>query len=175
MNHLFWGLFFVLLDFDLELGSAVFELLPDFLGCFLMMKGMERLAEEDKVFDRGRHLAFGLAIWAAIVYLAKLMDLEAMARVGLWAVELAALIGQLVLTGLVVRGICRMERKYDLQLRGNHLRMLLMILAVLCILSHLVSWIPLIGSICWVGECMAGLLFLGVFLDSRKRFIHRNA
>lgn len=175
MNRLFWGLFFLILDVFLELGTANFELLPDFIGLFLMMKGMTELAEEGKAFDRGRHLAFGLSIFSGILYVAELMDLESMARVGLWAAELAALVGHLVLVGLVVRGIRRMEKEHTRQLRGEHLKMLLMILAVLSVLSHLLTWLPLIGNICWVGELMAGLLFLGVFWDTRKRYLAQIA
>ena len=40
MNRLFRGFFFVALDFELTLGTADFELLPDFIGYVLMMKGM---------------------------------------------------------------------------------------------------------------------------------------
>ena len=35
MNRLFWGLFFLILDVFLELGTANFELLPDFIGLSL--------------------------------------------------------------------------------------------------------------------------------------------
>ena len=40
MNRLFWGFFFVLIDVKLSVGSAVFDLLPDFLGFWMIMKGM---------------------------------------------------------------------------------------------------------------------------------------
>ena len=175
MNRLFWGLFFLILDVYLELGTANFELLPDFIGLFLMMRGMTELAEEGKAFDRGRHVAFGLSIFSAILYVAELLGLESMARVGLRAAELAALAGHLVLIGMVVRGIRRMEKEQGRQLRGEHLKMLLMILSVLSVLSHLLTWLPLIGNICWVGELMAGLLFLGVFWNSRKRYLAETA
>lgn len=54
MRHLFWGLFFVTLDFDLSLGSVTLGLLPDFVGYYLLMKGMEELAEESGHFEKGR-------------------------------------------------------------------------------------------------------------------------
>ena len=41
MMKLFWGFTLILLDVPLELGSASIEVLPDFLGYFLLMRGME--------------------------------------------------------------------------------------------------------------------------------------
>ena len=171
MNHLLRGLFFLLLDVYWTPGTAEFDLLPDFIGLFLMMKGMKELAREDRAFDRGRHGAFGLCIVSAILYGANLLDLEPMAQVGMWLGELAALAGQLVLTALMARGICRMEQNRGWDLRSGRLRMTLTVLAVFALLSHLFSWLPVVGNICWVGELMAGFLFLWVFRDSRKRYL----
>ena len=83
MNHLFWGLFFVALNFKVQLGTAQFGLLPDVLGWYLMMKGMEGLARENRRFDRGRHWAFGLMLLSAVLYIGDLLNPDAMAAVGM--------------------------------------------------------------------------------------------
>ena len=46
MKLLFWGLLFSLLDWKVTIGSMLVEILPDFIGYFLMMKGLESLQEE---------------------------------------------------------------------------------------------------------------------------------
>ena len=74
MNRLFWGLFLCLLDYEITVGTAVLDLLPDYLGFFLVMKGMEQLAGENSFFDRGRHLAFGMIIVSVILFIADLMN-----------------------------------------------------------------------------------------------------
>ena len=170
MNRLFWGLLFCLLDYDVTVGTAVFGLLPDFLGYFLMMKGMEELAGENRFFDRGRHMAFGLMIAGVILYGADLMNPGGMTRVIFWAAELAVLVIRLVLLRVIIAGILRMEQDRGLQLRGDLLKSMWTILIVICPLAGLVSWLPLVGDICRMASAVVSVLFLAVFRDSRKEF-----
>lgn len=170
MNRLFWGLLFCLLDFDVTVGTAVFGLLPDFVGYFLLMKGMTALAGENVYFDRGRHWAFGLAIVSAILYGADLMDPDAMTKVGLWALGLGELIVMLVLVRKMISGIVRMEQNHGWVLDSQRLKAVWLILAVMLPLCHVLNWLPLVGSICTVAGAVTGALFLITFWVSRKRF-----
>lgn len=163
MNRLFWGLFFILLDWDLALGSAVFELLPDFIGFFLIMKGMQRLSGESRYFSRGQHLAFGLFLASLIFYGADLLDPDSMTRVWLWGFQLIALAAELVLLRMIVRGIC------DTGANGEHLRMMWIILSVLMPLAHLVGWVPLVGTVSKCVVLLMAALFLGVFQNCCRR------
>lgn len=170
MNLLFWGLLFCLLDFEITLGSAVFGLLPDFVGYFLLMRGMTRLAEESSAFDKGRHWAFGLLLVSAILYGADLMDPDPMAKVMLWVLGLCELIVMLMLVRKIISGVGQLEQDHSWQLGSEKLRGMWLILAVIQPLCHLVSWIPLVGSICSVASGVTGLLFLIAFWGSRKSF-----
>lgn len=170
MNHLFWGLSLVLLDVNLTLGTASFELLPDFLGFFLMMKGMEQLAGENRCFDRGRHLAFGLSVAFVIFYVSNLIELETGAQIVMWVLGLAALIAQLILLKQVVEGIRQMELAHGWDLRSQGIRAVWKILAVLSPLCHLLNWVPLVGSFCWTAALLTGVLFLAAFHESRRRY-----
>lgn len=168
MNCLFWGLLLCLLDFDIAVGTAVIGLLPDFLGFFLVMKGLEQLAEENRFFSRGRHYAFGLLILSVILYVADLMNPGSMVKVWLWALELVGLIVLLVLIRMVITGILWLERDNGLKLRGDLLKSMWTILIVICPLCHIVSWLPLVGDICRMASTVVSALFLAVFWDSRK-------
>lgn len=170
MNRLFWGLLFCLLDYEVTVGSAVFGLLPDFLGFYLMMKGMEELAGENRFFDRGRHMAFGLMIASVILYVADLMNPGVMVRVTLWAVELIVLVILLVLLRMIIIGILWLEKDHSVQLRGDLLKSLWMILIVICPLGALVYWVPMVGDICHMASAVVSVLFLAAFWDSRKAF-----
>ena len=90
MNRLFWGFFLILIDVKMTVGSAVFDILPDFLGFWLIMKGMESLAEQSVSFDRGRHGAFGLSILDVILFGMELMNPDMIGRLWLWGLGLLA-------------------------------------------------------------------------------------
>lgn len=170
MNRLFWGLLLCLLDYDVTVGSMVIGLLPDFLGFYLMMKGLEQLAGENRFFDRGRHIAFGLAVAALILYAADLMDPGVMGRVLLWAAELIVMVVQLVLIRMIITGILWVERDHAVELKGGLLKSLWSILIVVCPLCELVYWLPMVGDICHMASAVVSLLFLAAFWDSRKSF-----
>ena len=170
MNRLFWGLLFCLLDYEVTVGTAVFGLLPDFLGYFLMMKGMEELASENRFFDRGRHMCFGLAIASVILYIFDLLDPGYRTQVVLWAVELAELVIRLVLLRMIVSGVLWLEHDNGLQLHGTTLRSIWKILIIIAPLCHMVSWIPLVGGICAMASVVVAALFLAAFWSCRKEY-----
>lgn len=163
MNRLFWGLLFVLLDYKLTVGRAVFEILPDFAGWFLVMRGMESLAGKSRAFDRGRHWAFVMCIVSAIVWGADLMSPATMTKVVFWAIGLAVLAVTLGLLHAVARGLKEMDRNTE------RLQAMTLILAVLLPLCHLAGWIPLVGSVCAVAAAViSGLYLLVLFVTMRK-------
>lgn len=170
MNCIFWGLALALVDVDLTLGTMTLELLPDFLGFFLIMKGMTSLAGENKFFNLGRHLAFGLAIAYFIVFVANLMDPESMAKVLLWCFELAALIGQLMLMKKIVAGVRQLELDENRDLKGERIQAMWLILVLLSPLAHLVSWVPIVGGVCGIAELLVGILFLAAFRECAKQY-----
>lgn len=170
MNRLFWGLLFCLLDWDITVGSAVFEILPDFVGFFLLMKGMEELAGENACFDKGRHWAFGMLIVSGILALMDLMNLSGMEMVGAWALGLAGELIGLVILRKIVLGVQQMEQDNRWELGGESLKGMWLILAVMLMLCGLLDWVPLIGTVCNTARWITGICFLAFFWGSRKRF-----
>ena len=156
MTRLFWGFFFALLDVKLTVGSAVFDLLPDFLGFWLIMKGMESLADQSALFDRGRHGAFGLSILGVILFGMELMDPDMAGRLWLWGLGLIAEIGLLVLLFLTVRSVRTDESAARLQ--G-----LLTVVTAMQILAHVMGWVPVVGKICMTAAMIASICFLAAF------------
>ena len=156
MNRLFWGFFLILIDVKLTVGSAVFDIFPDFFGFWLLMKGMESLAEQSVSFDRGRHGAFGLGILGAILFGMELMNPDITGKLWLWGLGLLAEAGALVLLFLTVRSIRADESAARLQ--G-----LLTVVAVMQILAHMMGWVPVVGKITMVAAMIGSICFLIAF------------
>ena len=156
MNRILIGLALVLLDWKLTLGTVVFELLPDFVGFFLVMKGMEGLREETVWFDRGRHVAFALMLASLVLYGGNLMNPDAMTRVLLWGLELGVICGKLWLLRQVLKG-CEDFRKDN---GPETAKGMLPVLAAVRLVGHLVGWIPLVGEIAEIAAIVVALIFL---------------
>lgn len=157
MDRLFWGLIFVLLDWKITLGTAVIEILPDFLGFYFMMRGMEELAGKDRNFDRGRHGAFVLAVAGGVLFGAELMNPDTRTQVFLWVAGLGMLAATLILVRVAVRGVEAVTG------RPGTLSSMWLVLAVLHCVCYLVNWIPLVGTVCGWVALGTGMLFLGCF------------
>ena len=170
MNRLFWGLFFVVLDFEATLGSATFGLLPDFIGYFLMMKGMEELAEESECFDAGRHWAFALVLLNAILYMADLLDLEAMQRVWIWCLGLAGYGAGVFALYQTVAGIRQMEARRGWDLQGEKLKVMWLIQTVMGTVCYLLSWVPLVGTFAAVAAAVTAVCLLAAMYGTKKRY-----
>ena len=157
MHRLFWGLFFVLLDLNITVGRATFEILPDFAGFFLLMKGMEELSDSIPRFEKSRHGAFGAFLVSTIVYGAGLLNQEAMTGVWLWVLELGCL-------AIFLWLLRQITRDMSAEIKG-----LPMIVAVVQILSHVLGWVPLIGSVCTVASTVVSAVFLLCFWKEMKK------
>jgi len=156
MHRLFWGLFFVLLDIDLTVGRATFDILPDFLGFFLLMKGMEAEASGTCRFQRSRHLAFGLFLLGAVCTGAGLLNLEPMTEVVFWGLESLCLVGFLwILREITAHG-------------SEQLKALRLIVGIVQVLGMIFGWLPLVGSICAAAALVIGGVFLLAFWKEMK-------
>lgn len=144
--QLFLGLIFILLDCEIENGSMVIGLLPDFVGFFLIMKALERRE------DPWRHGAFGLMLASIVLYVADLVRKGTGASMVFWCLELLVGIGMLVLAHRIVRGH-----------KGP--RELFWVLVCIWLLAWLLSWMPLVGTVC----AIAYIVVVGCFLAAAFR------
>ncbi|MBQ9148297.1 MAG: hypothetical protein IJX69_01895 [Oscillospiraceae bacterium] len=154
MTRLFLGLIFVLLDFELTLGTATFGLVPDFIGYFLMMKGMTALAEDNEIMDRWRHVAFALALGALAVYIGDLIEKPPMSDVLLWLFGLGMEIVFFVLLHRILAGLGRERMKQA--------REFYPVLVAVRLVCCLLDWIPLVGTVCVVAGAVVAVCFLVV-------------
>lgn len=170
MNLLFWGLLFCLLDWKVAIGSMLVEILPDFIGYFLMMKGLESLREESAHFEKARHWSFGMVVWGVTAWATDLLGVNGMDPMGDWAMVLIEEIVGLIIVWMVVAGIRDLERRTHIQLGGDTLKTVWFIVAVISGLYHLLSWMPMLGTVCNVARWIIGICFLAAFFRSKKQY-----
>lgn len=174
MIYLLWGTVFAVLNINMKIGPSTVDVLPNFVGYFLLMKGMTELSEESQAFAKGRHWAFGMMIFSAILFVLDLMDLNVHATLQVWALSLVAMVLTLIVLYQLVTGVAQMEQRHGWQLESAKLRTMWMIQAVLTPIIYLLMWIPLVGAICTMASGVVSLVFLVALYGTKMRYDNYN-
>ena len=65
MGKFFWGFFFIYLNFNLSVNAHTLNVLPEFVGYFLLLQGLRELEEESGVFSDTRPFVVGMTVYTA--------------------------------------------------------------------------------------------------------------
>lgn len=171
MSAIFWGFFFVFLNFNLTVNDHVLNLLPPFVGYLLVMRGCRDMGEESSLFDPIRPFALGMAIYTGLLWLG---DLLALTGQGSWLtvlLGLASLVVSLYISWSVVQAIRDMEARRAAELNSVSLKTAWTVLAV----AQAASWVlAVLGSLLALLGVIAGLVgivwFLVALWRSRKNY-----
>lgn len=110
MRRIFHGFMFVFLDFNLNLGSSIIGLIPDFIGYLMIAQGLDELAVFSPRFVRIRPYATGMAVYSGAGYVFALMGLSSrLGPVILLILTLAETIVSLKISFEILMGIMDME------------------------------------------------------------------
>lgn len=170
MNNLFYGLLLVFLDFNLSFNDHTFELLPDFLGYYLMMRGLEELDNESDYFAKARPFAMGMMIYTAVLYALDVLAVTVYLEFVSWVLGLLATIVSLVIGYWVVSGIQDIETRHGWDLQGQRLRSMWLYTAVLQGIAYVCVWIPWVSIMGSLAAFIMGICYLVAFNSSRKLY-----
>lgn len=113
MRQIFWGMLFLFLDFNLNLGSSSIGLIPDFAGCIFLIRGLDALAGESVRFVQARPWAVATAAYTGITWTLDLLGIH----LGIFSLVLG--LGNLALcvylSWLIVQGILQTEQSKGCQ------------------------------------------------------------
>lgn len=119
MKKLFIGFLFVYLNFHLDLNHATINLLPDFVGYYLIGKGIRELEAESSLFRGAQPFADGMVIYSALLWIGAVLGIDGS---GSWVGELLGLIAVIVslyIGWVLVQGVQDMEAQQARNLNGT--------------------------------------------------------
>ena len=166
MKNIFWGFFFLFLNFNLTVNQHTLNVLPDFVGCWLLYRGVEELECESKRFSALRPFSVGLGIYTALIWIGDLLGVVAS------AVELYIAWG-------VIQGLRETEayRQADLNANGMYRAWRVMLVTqiaayVLQLLILAQSWglTAALAVIVVIAGFVGAILFLVAVWRSRKLY-----
>lgn len=170
MNDLFVGMLLVFLDVNLGISRYLVDVLPDFLGYFLMMRGLEAMAAQSPYFGKARPLAMVMMIYTAVLYVVDALAVTVQSKFISFCLGLLATGASLLIGYWTVSGIRDVERRQRRDLEGEKLRNLWLYTAVIQGITYVCGWIPMVGTMGSIAALVMGICFLTAFYRTKKLY-----
>ena len=168
MDQLFWGFFFLFLNFHLNFNGASLGLLPDWVGYILLYLGCSALENESKLFQKPRPFCVGLGIYTGVLWLMDLLGIGADLGILSWILGLVAVCLNLYTSMLVVDAIANLEMHRNYDLCAAHLKNVWKVLAVCTVAAQLLAVFPVLALVCVLVAAVTGIMFLVAIHGTRK-------
>lgn len=159
MSGIFWGFFFVFLNFNLTFNGHVVNLLPTFVGYWILVRSMEALSGESELFGALRPFAVGMTVYTAILWVGDLLAITSSGPVSMLLGLLSTLVSLYIAWG-VSRAVEDMERARGADLGAAGVRGAWIALAAGEALALLANAVAMLG----LGAVVLGILGLVVAL-----------
>lgn len=158
MQNIFLGFLFVMLDFNLDIGASTIGLIPDFIGFWLLNKGMSELSIESDTFGKKSGLALILMACSIVIYVIDLLGLS----LGLFeiVIGIAMTIAKLYLEYQVLMGMFELEEYNHTHLGADDCKTKWIFAMVMILLNFVLVWIPLINIFAIIVAFIMGIVFL---------------
>ena len=163
MKKLFWGFFFIYLNFTLNINQYSLNMIPDFVGYILLMQGARSLEEESRFFQGIRPFATGMALYTAILWLGTLFGVSS----GDWLsqlLNLGAMILALYISWMLIQGVQEMERSKAADLNGARLFQRWKGMLIVQIAAKVVYLMANLANIAVFAGLSTGLAIVGLYL-----------
>ena len=168
MDQLFWGFFFLFLNFNLNVNGTSLGLLPDWVGYILLYLGCSALERESELFGKPRPFCVGLGIYTGVLWLMDLFGIGAELGILSWLLGLVAVCLNLYTSMLVVDAIANVEMRRNYDLCAAHLKTVWKVLAVCTVAAQLLTILPVLALVCVLIAAVTGIVFLVAIHSTRK-------
>ena len=170
MNRIFWGILFVVINLNFDIGKGSIDALPDFIGYLLLMKGMEAMSDEADAFDTGHGMSVVLVLYSAMMFVLNLLNPPILQSGKLWALPLIGAVLNLILLQYLVNGVEQIERDYKWKLGGGRLHALWNVQLVLLPAMFLTRSMELVSLLCGLGSSLVSLFFMISMYFTQKAY-----
>jgi hypothetical protein len=160
MGNLFWGFFFILLDFNFTSNNHIIGFLPDFLGFVLIYKGLLELQSYSMKFKQIQPLAMLMAAVKFITYMMDLFGVSNQNQNVMIPVGLILLALYFYIEYTIICGIRDMERVLGIDLNASTMFILWYIVLICGIIAYISLFIPPLATVFIVLSAVMSIIFL---------------
>ena len=166
MSKLFWGFFFIFINFNLTFNEVYsLNVLPPFVGYLLLLAAIRELEGESSLFQGARPFAVGMAVYTALLWTGNLFGMGAGWIGGL--LDLIATAAALYVEWVIIQGILDMETCRGAELNGKAMMTIwrrMLVVQIAAQLSGLLASVSTIGFLALVWMVLAVFAFVNVIL-----------
>lgn len=170
MSNIFIGMLLVFLDFNLNLGNSTIGLIPDFIGYFIMMKGVIELEPESSNFTKVVPIVKGMVIYAGIIYAFDLLGISYNLGIITYILGLISTIASLYISYHIVIGVGDIERQTSKHLNADELFRVWKIMAIFSVVMYLLIFIPLLAIFGVITGLAVSIYYLVVFNRTKNLY-----
>lgn len=169
MRQIFWGMLFLFLDFNITVGNSLIGLIPDFVGCIFLIRGVDLLRGESIRFVQARPWALAAAVYTGFTWL---LDLLRLKLTGIFSLVLGLgnLALSIYLSWLIVQGILQTEQSRGCFLGGQMLRQAWLAAIIAAALSYPLAFVPVLNWLCVLAGLGCAIWFLMALYRSWKLY-----
>ena len=171
MERIFIGMLLVFLDFTLSIGNSRIDLIPDFVGYILMMKGIMELIQGCEELDKARQFAMGMAIFTGAQFAMDLLGISvSIGWFTSYILAAGALAGELITAYWIIQGILRLQIIYNRNLEAENLLYIWKVRLAFSIAAYALSWVSFLAFIAIIGNLIVSIIYLGYFNKTKNLY-----
>lgn len=121
MKKIFWGFLLIFLNFHLTFNQHSLNILPDFAGYILLLRGARELEGDSEFFRNVRPFAAGMAVYTAILWVGALLGATSADSWLTLLLEFIAEVVSLYIAWVLIQGILKIETQREAVLNGGTL------------------------------------------------------
>lgn len=174
MNKLFWGFFFIFLDFSIDFDTMRVGLIPAFVGYLLFFFGLAELSEESSRFEKIRPFCIIMAVYTGFLWAGDLFGLSLTAPPVVWILLSAvAVVLSYYISYCIIWGIGEIEASSQYPLSAERLKKCWFALVILHMISFLCAFMQMIGIVFLgsIGAVVALICFLCFFYRTKNNYL----
>lgn len=170
MGTIFIGLLFACLNFNIDLGASRIGLLPDFIGYYLILKGIREMAEENEYFQKVMSLSKILMIYSAVMYVLDILTISSQLGIIGTILGIVKAVAALAVTYNLAMGIRQMEEQRQTELNGTALMTCWKVEAVATAVSWILLFAPALAVVAILAALIGNICYLYAFHKSRLAY-----
>lgn len=121
MKKIFWGFLLIFLNLNLTFNQHSLNLLPDFAGYIMLLRGAGELERDSEFFRDVRPFAVGMAVYTAILWTGALLGITSADSWLTLLLDLIAAVVSLYIAWVLIQGVLELETRREAILNGGTL------------------------------------------------------
>jgi len=170
MSNIFWGFLLVFLNFNISFGGGTLNLLPAFIGYYIIYKGVSELADRSASFTRVLPFLKALIVIRLIGFIFDLLGLNSSITALGYLATVAFTILDLYVSYTIVQGILELESFYNFDFLGRSLLTVWQVMAICQGLACILIFLPVLAILPIIVSFIAAVIFLVKLYGTKKQW-----